>query len=178
MLILSNCLSEKIDEGCLKVANSLVKRITKAKPETRVITYDRSPNFETLHLKLNKFLINKELISEIKKRKDQVLYIPFPAKDWATALRIFILSWFSKKEITALLTMQCNCEVLGRLLLKWSKARLLTLSDNTRDIYSQIIGEDRAIYLKTGVDTEKFTPVSSDQKNHLKLNTVLMLKNP
>ena len=40
MIVLSDCLTNKIDEGCLKVANSLTKRLKKADASTMVISFE------------------------------------------------------------------------------------------------------------------------------------------
>ena len=168
MLILSNCLTEKADEGCLKVANSLVKRILKEAPDTSVITYERKPNFDSLHLRLNKLLISKKLFTAIRKNSQPILYIPFPAKEWATALRVFLISLVSKKSVTVLLTMLCECGFFGRLLFKFSRAKIVTLSQSTQPIYKKAVGEKRVNYLKTGVDTERFCPVTQEKKVELR----------
>ncbi len=168
MLILSNCLTKKVDEGCLKVANSLVNRILKRNPDTAVISFERKPSYKSLHLELNKFLISKKLFKAIRRNDGPFLYIPFPAREWATALRVFILSCISKRKVTVLFTMLCDCGFIGRLLFKLSGANIVTLSQNTQEIYNKMIGENRVKYLKTGVDTEKFCPVSNEQKTALK----------
>ena len=168
MLILSNCLTEKTDEGCLKVANSLVKRLLAEKPDTPVITYDRKPQYETQHIPLNKFLLSRTLFRTLREKNEPILYIPFPAREWATAMRIFILSRISRKKVTVLLTMRCRCGWLGRQFLKLSDADLITLSADTAALYQKILGDRRVIYLKTGVDTEKFSPVTPEQKMALR----------
>ena len=62
MLILTNGLTETADEGFLKVANSLVKRIKrKLQADAFVVTYDRESAISDKHLHLNKFLWNSEL---------------------------------------------------------------------------------------------------------------------
>ncbi len=168
MLILSNCLTEKADEGCLKVANSLVKRIVSKKPDTLIVSYERKPERSTLHLDLNKLLISKELYNIIKEKNEPLLYIPFPAKEWATALRVFLLSLVCKKRLTIVLTMLCKCNFLGRMLFKMSRANIVTFSQNTKEIYEKTVGAKRVKYLKTGVDTERFSPVSEEKKLSLK----------
>lgn len=168
MLILSNCLTEKVDEGCLKVANSLVKRIVKELPDTTVITYERKPKMESRHLNLNKLLLSKKLFNIIREKNEPLLYIPFPAKEWATALRVFILSLICKKRVTILLTMLCKCGFWGQVLFKLSGAHIITLSQNTELIYKEMLGEKRVKYLKTGVDTKRFFPISNDKKTELK----------
>ena len=41
MLIISNSLTEKVDEGCLKVTYNLIKRLKKSHGGAFVITYER-----------------------------------------------------------------------------------------------------------------------------------------
>ena len=41
MVVLSDCLTNKIDEGCLKVANRLAKRLKKAEPNTTIVSFSR-----------------------------------------------------------------------------------------------------------------------------------------
>lgn len=55
MIVLSDCLTNKIDEGCLKVANSLTKRLKKADASTMVISFERKPDYSDIHMSLNKF---------------------------------------------------------------------------------------------------------------------------
>ena len=177
MLILSNCLTKKNDEGCLKVANSLVNLLLQEN-NISVITYDRKPNYESLHIPLNKFLISKKLIRTIREKNEPVLYIPFPAREWATAMRVFVLSRISRKKVTVLLTMRCKCGWLGQLLLKLSGADVVTLSQNTEQLYTTMIGNKRVTYLKAGVDTEKFSPVSATEKISLRKKYGLDVERP
>ena len=168
MMILTNGLTDVVDEGFLKVANSLVKRIVQDNSGTMVVTYDRKSNMENLHLHLNKLLLNKKLFKTIRKANEPILYIPFPAKEWATALRVFILSLVCKKRVTVLFTMFCRCGFIGQLLFKLSGAHIVTLSKSTLPFYNKMVGEKRVSYLKTGVDTERFSPVSKEKKIELK----------
>ena len=92
MVILTNCLTEQADEGCLKVANSLTRRIKKKCPSTTVVSYQRKPAESDHHLKLNKLFLNPALFSLLRRIGEPVLYIPFSSCTKATALRIFVLS--------------------------------------------------------------------------------------
>ena len=80
MIILSNCLTEKPDEGCLKVANSLVKRIRQKKPETMVISYGDSTLPGDLYFKENKLMLDPKLLWILWRKNEPVLYIPAVAK--------------------------------------------------------------------------------------------------
>lgn len=168
MIILSNAFSAKEDEGALKVATSLVKRVVQAEPESFVISFERESALSDLHLELNKLLVNRALFSEIRKRNEPVLYIPFPAKEWATALRVLILSLVAKRKLYILLVMTCKCGFLGRLLFRISGAKILTLSEENERLYADMVSADRVKYLRTGVDTERFHPVSADRVRVLK----------
>lgn len=168
MIILTNCLASTADEGCLKVAGSLIKRIIKRKPDTTVISYDRMPSLKSIHLNLNKLFLNMKLFRIIKAKNEPVVYIPFPAKEWATAIRVFVLSLMCKHKLTVVFTMLCNCNFIGRLLLNLSGATLVTFSENTANIYCGIVGNERVKYLKTGVDLERFSPVSIQRQIELK----------
>ena len=77
MIVLSDCLTNKIDEGCLKVANSLTKRLKKADASTMVISFERKPDYSDIHMSLNKFFLNKRLCEIMHQKKEPVLYIPF-----------------------------------------------------------------------------------------------------
>lgn len=168
MLVLSNALANRADEGCVKVANSLIKRLKDRKPDMYIVTYDRDSQIADAHLKLNKFLLNFRLSKIIRNRKEKVLYFPFPAKPIATALRIFVLSRFSHWGLEVVLTQQAKMDAASRFLLKLSRAKLIVFSKDSFDYYGGFLKEGRVSYLKTGVDTGKFTPVSQEQKQQLR----------
>lgn len=168
MLILSNCLSKIADEGCLKVAVNLVGRIKKAQPQTMVVTYDRESEISDIHLQLNKLLLNKQLISILRRYRGQVLYIPFPARTLATAIRIFILSLFAGKGLKVVSVMKYHNNFISRILLRLSGAEFIAFSKDAADYYKSILGDKRVTYLTTGVDTEKFVPVSAEKSAELK----------
>lgn len=170
MLILSNCLSQTPDEGCLNVANSLIKRIKALQPEVTVVSYGDDPAQGDVHLRLNKFLLSRKLRKLLRKKKEPVLYLPFPARSVATAMRIFCLSVLSPRPVAALLTMTEPVGLVGKLLLKFSGANVLALSREAADRYEAVLGKKRVQYLKTGVDTKKFVPVSEQEQKELKIS--------
>ncbi len=168
MLIISNSLTEKTDEGCLKVVNSLVKRLKKKNPDTYVITYDRTSPLSDEHMKINKFMISSKLFAAVRKRKEKVLYLPFPAKPIATAIRIFSLSLVAKHGYEVALVMRSEFTGAAKLLLKMSNATALVFSGESAEYYKSIVGEKRVKYIKCGVDTGKFVPVSHKISEELK----------
>lgn len=168
MIILSNCLTETVDEGCIKLANSLIKRIKKKQQNATLISYDRESPLSDLHLSINKFMVSRKLFSIIKKKKEAVLYVPFSARQNFSAMRIFVLSLVAKKGLYAVTTLNRPYNIFGRLLLKLSRAKLIAFSDEARRAHADIVGESRVVYLKTGVDTSKFVPVSKEKSKELK----------
>ena len=168
MLILSNCLCKIADEGCVKVAVNLVGRIKKAQPNTTVVTYERKTEISDVHLQLNKLMINKQLISLLRNCNEQIVYFPFPARTFATALRIFILSLFAGKRIKVISVMKYHNSLISRVLLKLSGAEFIVFSKDASEYYKNILGNKRVTYLTTGVDTEKFMPVSAAKNAELK----------
>lgn len=169
MLILSNALTNVADEGCVKVAGSLVKRLKTAEKNTYIVTYEMESEFSDTHLTLNKFLWNRSLHQLIKRKKEPFLYLPFPSKPIAFSLRLFLLSFFAKYGFRVLVTMQGEMNFLSRLLLKMSRADIVALSKESCKRFSKIVGERRVTYLKTGVDTNKFQPVSQETVEDLKI---------
>ena len=167
MIILTNCLTDTADEGCLKVANSLIKRIKENAPETMVVSYGESPRPGDVHLKTNKLLLNRKLLLLLRKKKEPVLYIPAVAKAHTMAARVFILSLFAPKGMQVVQVMQYPMGLFSRVLLKASKARIVTFSKGTYDCYRDLLGK-RVDYWKAGVDTERFCPVSAEQKRALR----------
>ncbi len=167
MLILSNGLTDNADEGFLKVASSLVKRLKNASDDALIVSYDREPSFSDVHLSLNKLLLNGKLFSLIRQNYGNVLYIPFPAKTIFTALRIFVLSLFSTR-IKTILVMKSEFGFIARLLLKLSRAEIVVLSNDSFEFYSKFLPVKRLSYIKTGVDTQKFIPADKEKQRFLK----------
>lgn len=167
MIIISDCLTEKVDEGCLKVASSLVKRIKKSNEDTSVISYGRKSNSSNKFMNLNKLFLNRELFAEIKKLNGDILYIPFASNTLASAMRIIVLSLFSRRRVFALFALRHPMNKITELLLKASGASIISLSKKSYDFYSEKIGGN-VIYIKTGVDTQRFAPVDKDVKNALR----------
>lgn len=167
MVILTNCLAERVDEGCLKVANSLTRRIKKKCPASTILTYERNVQESDVHLQLNKLFLNLKLFAVLRKKKEPVLYIPFSACTKASILRTAVLAAFSRVPVNVLFVSHRPLGPLFQGLLRWSKARIFSLSKESYVFFQGIVG-DRAIYLKTGVDTKKFRPISPEEKAELR----------
>lgn len=167
MIILTNCLSDVVDEGCLKVANSLIKRIKKVKKETTIITYDKKTELSDMHIPINKFMINLKLAGFVWKKQEPVLYIPFSSKIIPMVIRLTILSLFCRKGLTVIRSIQSPMGWCSKVLLRISGVRVVALSHSAWEYYHGILGE-RACYLKAGVDTNRFMPVNHSEKELLR----------
>ncbi|MBQ9859804.1 MAG: glycosyltransferase family 4 protein [Clostridia bacterium] len=168
LVILSNGLTDRPDEGFLNVANNLVKRIKQKQPDTLVVSYERQAAVTDRFLTLNKCLLNRSLFSLLRRERGRVLHIPFPAKAVSTAVRLFILSLLAGKRVQALLVMKSEYPLVARLLLRFSGAQVLVLSAEAADFYRTILPEKRVVHLRAGVDCKRFTPVSTEHKRKLK----------
>lgn len=164
MIILSNCLTETPDEGCLKVANSFVKKIKKAYNNVTVVSYERKSEQTDIYLPINKLLLNNSLRKLIAEKKEPVLYIPFPAKMISTAIRVSVLSLFARNGLRVLMVMRSPMNFFAKWLFRFSRAELVALSRDAYDFYKPVVGE-KVSYLKAGVDTERFVPV--DKKTQI-----------
>jgi glycosyltransferase involved in cell wall biosynthesis len=167
MIIVSDCLTSKQDEGCLKMATRLAVRMKEAFPETMIITYDRTSGLSDRHMHLNKLFINRRLISLLRKTAAPVLYIPFASNTTASMVRVLILSIFVKQKVNVLFALKYQLNKISITILKSSRANVIVLSNESFEYYKSLIGK-RAIYLKTGIDTEQFIPAGPDLKRALK----------
>lgn len=167
MLIVTNGLTSQSDEGFLNVANNLIKRLKREDSKICIATYERQSELTDRHFHLNKLMIHPGFLKLVS-NFSTVIYIPFPARTFPTALRIFILSRFAKEELKVILVMKSDWNWSSKILFKISKAKLIVLSKDAYEFYKTILGQERITYLKTGVDTKKFHPVSKEEQAVLK----------
>lgn len=178
MLIFTNCLTDTADEGCVKTACSLVKRIKADSVDVRVVSYERKSSLADDHVESNKLLLTAETIKAVRKEKQRILYIPFPAKSVATALRIFVLSLISCKKPEVLLTQVTDIGFAAKLLLKTSGASFFVLSGDTERKLEAVVGSERIKRIKAGVQTDKFVPVTELRAEKLKMKYGLSSEKP
>lgn len=168
MLILSNALSDRPDEGSLKVATCLTKRLREAHPEVTVVSYERVCQLTDAYLKLNKLLLNISLFRLLRERRETVLYLPFPTRPLPMAARLFLLSRLCPRKVAAVLPLTRPHGPMSRFLLKHSRAEIVVLSRQAARYYGKMVGESRMVHLKTGVDTRRFCPAAPEKKAALK----------
>ena len=167
MIILSDCLTEKVDEGALKVANSLSKRIKREQKDTMIVSYHRKPAVSDVHLRLNPLFLNPSLSSLIRKKKETVLYIPFASNTLGSAIRSLALSHYSRGKIKVLFALRHHMSGIARLLLSLSRAEIIVISKESYNCFSNLL-KNKVTYITTGVDTKQFHPVDAETKEALR----------
>lgn len=168
MIVLSNCLTDRADEGCRKVVASLVRRIKKAAPETLVISCGSDSALCDRHIPVNKLMLSFRLAKLLRRQKEPVLYLPAPAKMRATATRLYVLSRYAKWGLQVLLPMEFPVDSLSAKWIRASGAQIIALSAQAWENYGKALGSDRVTYLKTGVDTARFVPADEEKKQQLR----------
>lgn len=167
MIILSDCLSDVADEGGVKVAVNLAKRIKEQIIDSTIISYQRESKYSDLHLKLNKFFLNGILFDVIAKKNENILYIPFASNTMASAFRALVLSCFSKGKVYTLFVLRHPMTKITKIFLELSKVNIIVLSMESYEFYGNKVN-NRVMYLKTGIDTTKFLPVTAEKKSQIR----------
>lgn len=167
MIVLSNCLTDIVDEGCRKVVVSLVRRIKAAAPETLVVSYDSASTLSDRHIRINKLMLSRELMQLVKQRKEALLYLPEPAKMRSTAVRLFVMSHYARWGLRVVLPMEFPVDALSRCLIRASGAEVIALSESAYCAYCSNFGaQARRLYV--GVDARRFAPVDAAAKMALR----------
>lgn len=167
LLVLTDCLTEKADEGCLKVATGLSKRLRRQYKGIKLLSYGGMNDCADMQLKLNRWFANRELKKTIRRANAPVLYIPFASNTIGGIIRARALSRYSGKGAFVIFALKHPMNRLAVKLLCHSRVSVIALSQSSYDVYREMIG-DRSFYLKTGVDTERFRPVTTKEKSELR----------
>lgn len=168
MIILSNCLTKTLDEGCLNLANNLIKRVKQKNANTTVFAYEKNTDISDDFFRTNKFFLNLRLLRCLRKKNEEILFIPFPTRTLPMAIRIFVMSLFTKKSIRVVLTMKKDFNKLSKLLISFKKVSFIVFSRDVKEFYKNKLPKKRIDYLKCGVDTNRFVPVKSSEKIELR----------
>lgn len=167
MIILTDCLTETIDEGCIKIANSLAKRLKKNNNNTKIISCGKQSLEADFNIHTNKIFLNKSLFKILNSEESNLIYIPFASNTLASIIRSIVLDICGKNDVYSLFALRQHMSKLSLFLLKNSKFKVIALSKKSYDYFYQRIG-DRALYLKTGIDLEKFKVVDEKTKANLR----------
>lgn len=166
MIVVSDCLKDKADEGCIKVASTLAKKLKDM--GNYIISTREQTSFSDEAAKCNKFFSNRELYKAISKGEGNILYIPFSSNTLGSAVRILFLTKKSGKKVNALFTLCWQMNGFVKLLLRLSKCNIVTLSKESFVYYTQELPQNKCFNVYTGVDSKKFVPVDDEQKIELR----------
>ena len=173
MIILSNCLSDKTDEGTLKIVKSLAERIKSLDAKTKIVTYGRRSKLTDIYIHIPpvfrkmKLMFSGQLTRVLREYEEKVLFIPPPAKMISNALRTFSLSLSARWGLSVIMVMKLPVSRLAKILFRMSKATIITFSQDSAQYYNRSLN-NKVIYMKAGVDTKQFHAVSADAKRQLR----------
>lgn len=167
MIILTNCLTEIVDEGGAKVVNSLIRRIKAADASVTVVSTVATDSACDVQIPSNKMLMNMQLIRFLWQSRQPVLYMPSYARSLFSSVRVYLLSIFTRRRLSVLLYMHSPIGRIAKLFFRLSGATLIALSAESYEEFRNVTGA-RSLYLRTGVDTHRFSPVSAAEKTALR----------
>lgn len=167
MIILTNCLARFDDEGNLKAAAKLISGLKKQIPGLALITYENESPLSDCHIRLNKLMLSGKLARLLHRKKDDLLFVPHFARMLPMAVKIFVLSLYTRRKIRVLLPMEPKSSRLGSLILKISGAELIVFSNQTFEKLSRIYPK-RVHRIQAAVDTKRFVPATVDKKKALR----------
>lgn len=168
IIILTNSLSEKADEGSIKLMSSLIKRIKRAQPQTELITYNVPHGLSDYHICVNKPMLSLSLMKRIRGKREPVLFFMTPTRILHAAIKTLVVSFYACGQLTVVLTMPASrVSTIARILMKLSKAKLIVTSKTMYEDYSRIF-RNEVHYLKVGIETQKYVPVEPQRKMELR----------
>ena len=168
IVIVTNSLVEKSDERRLKMMSSLIKRIKRDHPQTEIITYNTYHPLSDYHVQVNKPMLSAKLMRLIRRKKEPVLFFMTPSRILNAAIKSLVVSLYARRKLAVVLTMHIShIGKLPRFLMRLSKAKLIVTSFEMYEDYSRIFHND-VHYLKVGIETQRFVPVTPFQKAALR----------
>ena len=166
MIIVSDCIKDNLDEGCIKVASTLAKRL--AAKGNKLVAVNCECSYADKSLNANKIYSNKELYSFISDNDGDILFIPFASNTLGTAVRTWNLSRKSGRRVLVLFALRWPMSIIKEIFLKLSGCSVLTLSQDSFFYFKKSLKGITVDNLKIGVDTERFVPVDDEKKMTLR----------
>lgn len=167
MIILTNALAKHDDEGGRKIAASLIAAVKRKAPAVKIFTYGSVFSAGDRHFQVNKLLLSTKLAKSLHDANDTLLYIPLYTRMLPMALRICLLSFYTRRNLRVLIAMLPETNRIGEWLIKLSGAELIVLSQKSYETLQTFLPA-RSHYLKAGVDAERFSPADDQKKMQLR----------
>ena len=166
MVIISDCLRNNVDEGAIKLASTLSKKLKQI--GAKIVAVNSECDFADVEVKANKTFSNKSLYDSIGDTTDGILYIPFASNTLGSAIRVFSLSRRTKSKVSVLFTISWEMGALTKLLLKASGCQIITISQDSNTYFKRAFPNLQIINIKTGVDCSRFCKVDAQKKKELR----------
>lgn len=166
LIIISDCLKENLDEGCIKIASTLSKRL--AKSGARLLAINCECRYADRCIIANKIYLNYEIYDFISEDNGNILYIPFASNTLGTAIRTWNLSRWSKRKVNVLFALRWKMNFLTKLIYRFSGCEVYAISQDSYNFFREELKGISIKKLNAGVDTKKFIPVDYDTKKKLR----------
>lgn len=166
MVILTDGLSDKPDEGFLKVATGIVKEIKKTDPSVKIVSCGEKSEYADENVGKSKLFLSKKIKKAIRGGRE-VLYVPKASATLGSAIRTYNLSRGGKRKVRVLLTMDYPLSKIASRFFEKSNAEFYVLSERMKIRLSESL-KNRVKLLKTGINTNDFYKVAPDEKARLR----------
>ncbi|MCR4792407.1 MAG: glycosyltransferase family 4 protein [Lachnospiraceae bacterium] len=166
MVIVSDCLKNNLDEGCIKVASTFAKRLKSH--GAGVIAVNCDCDYADEKISAGKTYSDPDLYRAISGHEGDLLYIPFASNTLGSAIRTFFLARKSRRKVHALFALRWNMNPLTKFLLKASGCGIVALSNDSYEFYRSELPKIDVTRIRAGVDLERFVPVSEEEKMNLR----------
>ena len=137
MVILTDCFREKLDEGCIKVANSLSKRY-KDKRGAYLLSYGEKTSYVDELVETDKAFLGKPLYDSLAKTKGPIVFLPFSSNSKGGVVKTYFLAKKSNRDVFAIFTLRQPMQTWERKMLQASNAKVITLSKDSYRFFSEV----------------------------------------
>ncbi len=173
LIVISDCVRDNLDEGCIKVASTLSKRLVEK--GAKLLAINTNCKYATRSIKANKIYSNNEIYDFISQYSGDVVYIPFASNTLGTAIRTWIICKKSKRKVSVLFALRWHMSLLTKFFFRLSGCKIYTISQDSYYFFNKELKGMDVKNLKIGVDTDKFVPVDSQKKRELRIKYGLPL---
>ena len=147
MILLSDCLSKRDDEGYAKIAKNIAERLSKKNNVNIVAVNDDYSQADNV-VRTKNGVVSLKLIPLIWRQN--ILYLSPGSNSIGTAIKILFLSLFAK-SVTTVFVQRIPMRFSVRFLLRMSRVKIVCMSKAICDFY-KINSENKVVYIPVGID--------------------------
>lgn len=164
MLILTDCLSRKDDEGYVKIASKIAKKIVEKDPSVRIISVNDSYEFADAII-FTKTFVSQKLIKEMKGK--DVLFLSPGSNSLKVSIKLFLLSLYCR-SLTFIIVQHGPMLPLIRILFRLSGIKIVCLARSEADFF-RANSDNQVYYVRAGIDFNIYNEADKKRKNELRL---------